>query len=174
MLVLGLHPTSGGEAWESALWIDSPTDSYADKSLKLLSQRWQSPTKILKCIFPRKLPGIQTQVLPLTHSALVTILLPAKFLEENTCVQRAWCGAGAFALSPSTFWLYFHSSRSAAHTANMSEASGPKPSICCKKNEVFKQGLFGVGGCQVGWGLPGRIHHVETYKQISPGLGNGL
>lgn len=56
------------------------------------------------------------------------------------------------------------------HTANMSEASGLKPSICCKKNEVFKQGPFGVGGCQVGWGLPGRLYHVEMYKQISPGL----
>lgn len=77
-------------------------------------------------------------------------------------------------LSPSTSWLRFHSSRSTAHTAHMSEASGPKPSICCKKNEVSKQGLFGVGGCQVGRGLPGRIHRVETYEQVAPGLGNVL
>lgn len=82
-----------------------------------------------------------------------------------------WSGGLSLSL-PALFWLCLHSSRSPAHkhTANMSEASGLKPSICCKKNEVFKQGPFGVGGCQVGWGLPGRLHHVEMYKQISPGL----
>lgn len=56
-----------------------------------------------------------------------------------------------------------------AHAETMSKTSGPKPSICCKKNEISKPGLLGVGWCQEGRGLPGRHRHMETYERISPG-----
>lgn len=51
MLILGLHPISGGEAWESASLIGAPTDSYADEHWKLLTQIWESFAKTLKGIF---------------------------------------------------------------------------------------------------------------------------
>lgn len=46
MPILGLHPRLWGNAWESALLIDSLADSYADEILKLLSQRWKSAAKM--------------------------------------------------------------------------------------------------------------------------------
>lgn len=62
------------------------------------------------------------------------------------------------------FLAHFPSKRQhRAHTENTSKTSGLKPSICCKKNEISKQGLFGVGWCQERWGLPGRHRHLETY-----------
>lgn len=60
-----------------------------------------------------------------------------------------WSG-GFRSLSQHFLALFAFQPEHHEHTANMSEASGLKPSICCKKNEVFKQGPFGVGGCQVG------------------------
>lgn len=171
MLILGLHPTSGGEAWESALLIGTPADSYADESWKLLSQIRESSAKTLKCIFPGKAirdpdAGLTSLPAPLGNHAASSQVSRRK----QMCSKGPVRSGGFRSLSQHFLALFAFQPEHHAHTANMSEASGLKPSICCKKNEVFKQGPFAVGGCQVGWGLPGRLHHVEMYEQISPGL----
>lgn len=95
--------------------INSPADSY----VKLLfpikpPQRWKSPVKDILENFPWKTMGDPKG--SLTHPTLLTLPLAAKCLGANKYVQRARSGAGAFAQSPSTFWLCFHPGQSTTHT----------------------------------------------------------
>lgn len=80
---------------------------------------------------------------------------------KQTCSKSLAWSKGFHSLSQHFLALFPARPEHCAHTTNMSKASGLKSSICYKKNEVSKQGLFVVGGCQMGWGLPGRLYHVE-------------
>lgn len=118
--------------------------------------------------FPRESSGGLRHKTASFTSTFITSLLPAKFLREPSVEQ------GLSLTVPVLLALLPSRPEHCICTENMSKASGLKLSICYKKNEVFKQGLFGVGGCQMEWGLPGSLHHMVTYEQISPGLENML
>lgn len=80
---------------------------------------------------------------------------------KQTCSKSLAWSKSFHSLSQHFLALFPARPEHCAHTTNMSKSSGLKSSICYKKNEVSKQGLFVVGRCQMGWGLPGRLYHVE-------------
>lgn len=138
-------------------------------------ERWESSAKLLSNAFPEKVVGIRCQIQ--VHDMHTSLWKPDSCqpsVEKKTNVSRDQDkvgGKGAFTQSPTIFWLAFQPNKSRVHAENMSQASGLKTSICCKKNEASKWGLSVVGCCQVGRGFPGG--HRGNYKCFSlrEGLG---
>ena len=89
--------------------------------------------------------GIQTQVLApymLHFGSLANASQVSR--GKQTCLN-CWAWNGGFCTRSQHFLALFpFQAQPHAYSTNMSKASGLKPSICSKKNEVFKQDLFGV------------------------------